>query len=122
MTTQLNSCSSVDEYVNRIITTAHNLDGISFKIPDERVGIILAGLLEECKPMIMGIENSGKAITADSLKTKQLQDIQNSSVGSSSHNAAPLLLHRRTDRGKVRCNACHACLDIMSATVTETGD
>ena len=48
VTTQLNSCSSVDEYVNRIITTAHKLDGIGFKIPDEWVGtLLIAGLPEE---------------------------------------------------------------------------
>ena len=108
VTTQLNSCSSVDEYVNRIITTAHKLDGIGFKIPDEWVGtLLLAGLPEEYKPMIMGIENSGTAITADSIKTKLLQDIQNSSAGSSSHNAAALLPHRTIDRDKVRCYACN---------------
>lgn len=36
---------------------------------------MLAGLPEEFKPMIMGIENSGTAITADSMKTKLLQDV-----------------------------------------------
>ena len=108
VTTQLNSCSSVDEYVNRIITTAHKLDGIGFKIPGEWVGtLLLAGLFEEYKPVIMNIENPGTEITTDSIKTKLLQDIQNSSAESSSHNAAALLPHRTIDRDKVRCYACN---------------
>ncbi|GBP08161.1 hypothetical protein EVAR_2945_1 [Eumeta japonica] len=38
--------------------------------------LLLAGLPDEYKPMIMAIESSGVAITADSIKTKLLQEVK----------------------------------------------
>ncbi|KAG5886331.1 hypothetical protein JTB14_034794 [Gonioctena quinquepunctata] len=46
------------------------------KVSDEWVGaILLAGLLDQYNPMIMGIKSSGIKVTADAIKTKLLQDI-----------------------------------------------
>lgn len=69
VSTQLDRCKNAEEYVNVIITTAHKLNGVGFKVPDEWVGtLLLAGLPDEYRPMIMGLENSGTAVTADSIK------------------------------------------------------
>ncbi|CAL1674592.1 unnamed protein product [Lasius platythorax] len=77
ITTQLTNCASVNDYVNTVITTAHELAGIGFKIGDEWIGtLLLAGLPEEYKPMIMGVENSGTPITGDTIKIKLLQDVK----------------------------------------------
>lgn len=77
ITTRLENCSSVEDYVNSIITTAHKLDGVGLSVSEEWVGtILLAGLSDEYKPMIMGIESSGVAITGDAIKTKILQDVK----------------------------------------------
>lgn len=77
ITTQLTNCESVNDYVNTVITTAHKLNGIGFKISDEWIGtLLLAGLPNEYKPMIMGLENSGTPITGDAIKTKLLQDVK----------------------------------------------
>jgi len=45
----------VEEYVIKIISKSHKLNGMSFEIKDEWVGtLLLAGLPDEFKPMIMG--------------------------------------------------------------------
>lgn len=75
--TRMENCDSVDEYVNQIVTTAHKLIGIGFAVSDEWIGtFLLAGLSDEYKPMIMGIESSGVKITGDSIKMKLLQDVR----------------------------------------------
>lgn len=73
-TTQLEKCNSVDEYVNEIIITAYKLSGLGFQVSDEWIStLLIEGLPDEYKPMIMNIESSGTAITADSIKTKILR-------------------------------------------------
>jgi hypothetical protein len=53
------------------------LNSLKLTVSDEWIGcILLAGLPEMYKPMIMGIESSGIKITADSIKTKILQDVK----------------------------------------------
>ncbi|KAJ8959589.1 hypothetical protein NQ318_021767 [Aromia moschata] len=76
ITTRLESCRSVEEYVNTIVTTAFKLSSIGLNVSDEWVGtILLAGLPEHFQPMLMGIESSGVAVTADAIKNKLLQDV-----------------------------------------------
>lgn len=66
-------------YVTQIIETSQKLSGSGFNINDEWVGsLLLAGLSEKYSPMIMAIEHSGIAITADSIKTK-LMDLEEDS-------------------------------------------
>lgn len=77
ITTTLESSRSVDDYVNKIMSTAHKLRNIKFSIDDEWLGtLMLAGLPEAYKPMIMGLESSGIKICADSIKSKLLQEVQ----------------------------------------------
>lgn len=79
ITTTLESCQSIEDYVNKIISTAHKLRNIEFDVNDEWLGtLLLAGLPEVYQPMIMALESSGVAITADSVKTKLLQDVRSS--------------------------------------------
>jgi len=77
ITTKLEDSKSVEDHVNRIISTAHKLKGVGMEINDEWIGaLMLAGLPESYKPMILGLENSGLPITADSIKIKLLQDVK----------------------------------------------
>lgn len=77
ITTRLESCDSVEDYVNRIISTAHKLSDYGFVVSDEWIGtFLLTGLSDEYKPMIMGIKSSGIEITGDSIKMKLLQDVR----------------------------------------------
>ncbi|XP_046472611.1 uncharacterized protein [Neodiprion pinetum] len=77
VTCRLENCETVEEYVNQVVSTAHKLTGIGFEVSDEWIGTFsLAGLPDEYKPMIMGIESSGTRITGDAIKTKLLQDVK----------------------------------------------
>lgn len=76
---RLENCSSMTSYVTQIIDTSQKLSGSGFDINDEWVGsLLLAGLTEKYSPMIMAIEHSGIAITADAIKTK-LMDLEEDS-------------------------------------------
>lgn len=72
----MNECKNVKEYVYKISNAAHQLKEIGFTVPEEMIGaLMLSGFPEEFKLMIMGLENSGTAITGDSIKIK-LQEIK----------------------------------------------
>jgi len=74
----------IDDYVNLVITTAHKLTNIGFEVSDEWIGtLLLAGLPDFYKSMIMGLESSGIRITGDTIKTKLLQDVKTSDYNSS---------------------------------------
>lgn len=78
-TTQLVNCQNISEYVDTIIATAQKLNEIGMVVSDEWVGsLLLSGLPEHFTPMIMAIESSNMEITADSIKTKLLQDFDDS--------------------------------------------
>ena len=80
--THLEDCSSMEEFVNTVMSTAHQLRGIGMKIPEDLVGgMLLAGLPESYRPMIMALENSGTVISGDSIKTKLLQELPVTSAG-----------------------------------------
>lgn len=84
ITTRLCDSISVEAYVNQLVNTAHKLKGVGMDIPDEWIGtLLLAGLPDEYRPMIMGLESSGIKITADSVKTKILQDVKSSAAAES---------------------------------------
>lgn len=75
ITSSLSSCGSMESYVHQVISTAHALNGIGFPIGEEWIGaLLLAGLPEEYRPMIMALENSGLKISGDAIKTKLLQE------------------------------------------------
>lgn len=77
--TSLENCLNIEDYVNKIMTSAHKLRNIGFEVNDEWLGtLLLAGLPDMYQPMIMALESSGVKITADSVKTKLLQDVRNS--------------------------------------------
>ncbi|KAL0830005.1 hypothetical protein ABMA28_003463 [Loxostege sticticalis] len=77
--TTLETSTSVEDYVNKILSAAHKLRNISFQVDDEWLGtLMLAGLPDEYKPMIKGIESSGVKISADLIKTKHLQEVKQS--------------------------------------------
>lgn len=81
--TKLENCDSMMSYVSQIVETANKLNGIGFPVSDEWLGVILlTGLTENYEPMIMGLENCGMAITADTIKTKLLDTVGDKSSGS----------------------------------------
>lgn len=91
ITTQLDQCKNMEDYVNRIISNAHKLRGAGMDINDEWIGtLLLAGLNERYEPMIMAIENSGVAISSDQIKIKLLQDSTKCVSASNSCESSPV--------------------------------
>lgn len=67
------NCEDMTAYVTQIVETSQRLSGTGFEITDQWIGsLMLAGLPDKFTPMIMAIEHSGIAITADVIKTKLL--------------------------------------------------
>lgn len=113
ITTKLEDSESVDVYVNTILTTAHRLTDIGFEVSDEWIGtFLLAGLPDRYKPMIMGIESSGIAITGDCIKMKLLQDVKIEKIsddpGAAFHGRSGNFNSKSnsSDRKNVRCYGC----------------
>lgn len=69
-------CGSMEKYVSEVVNTAHQLNNTGLRVDEEWVGmILLCGLPESYRPMIMALENSGMKITGDAIKTKLLQEV-----------------------------------------------
>lgn len=65
----------MQDYVDQVMNNANKLGGIGFDISDEWIGaILLAGLTEEYRPLIMGLESSGKNLTGDAIVSKLLDN------------------------------------------------
>lgn len=104
--TKLKNCSSIEVYVDKITTAASKLTGIGFEVSDEWVGMLLLfGLPDEYKPMIIGIDSSGQAISSDSVKTKLLQDIKMYSPSTSTALMGKKSVPRQNK--SVRCFNCN---------------
>ena len=112
-------CCSVKDYINKIINTAHKLRGVGMQVSDEWIGtLLLAGLPEEYKPMIMGLESPGIDISADSIQKKILQDVKeeplpsneaalfskNKTKNSSSYHYSQ---QSRSKKSSIRCFGCN---------------
>lgn len=81
--TSLESSNGIEDYISKIMSAAHKLRSINFDINDEWLGtLMLAGLPDQYKPMMMGLENSGVSISADLIKTKLLQEIKDTDSSS----------------------------------------
>lgn len=108
LTTTLEKCATVEEYIDQIMTSAQKLGAIGMAVSDEWVGtILLAGLPEKYSPMIMAIESSGKEISGDFIKIKLLQEISNKDCEASSEVA--LQVNKKSQKSNNRSVTCNFC-------------
>lgn len=92
--------------MDQILTTAHKLKNSKFDINDEWIGtILLAGLPDEYRPMIMAIESSKSTVSSDFVKTKLLQDAVNSNVGEKAMYSKP----KKSIKSKSTITKCFEC-------------
>lgn len=71
------------------MATAHKLKELDFEVKDEMVAaIMLSGLPDDYKPMLMGLESSGTRITSDAVKVKLLQEVNLATESSGTGQAA----------------------------------
>ena len=63
---RLEACTSMQAYVDEIMSTANRLKGIGFGLNDDWLAaVLLAGLTEEYKPLLLGLEASNKVVTSE---------------------------------------------------------
>ncbi len=77
VTTKLGESKSMEDYLNRIVSCVHKLNGAGAVISDELTAasaFMMAGLTEDYRRMIMGIESTNAKISSDQIKTKLLQE------------------------------------------------
>ena len=73
---KLNDCSSMQEYVTKCLSLRSKVKAAGFNIDEEIAGsILLCGLPDEFKPMIMSVETNGKNISVDFVKHILLQEV-----------------------------------------------
>lgn len=100
-------CQTVEEYVDKIMSTTQKLQEIGFNVDDRwLVGLLLKGLPDEYDPMVMSLENCGIKLTADAVKARILQNVQVPQAirGSSDHGA--LAAAQKKWKVKVKCTHC----------------
>lgn len=96
---RLDECSGMQEYVDQIVNTSNKLANIGFAITDEwKSAILLAGLTEDYRPLVLGIESSGTALTGDNIISKLID----SQSGRDKDNAF-------FSKGKRKSNPCRKC-------------
>lgn len=77
MSTKLEMCNLEEDYVSRVMTTAQQLQENQFDISDQLLGaILLAGLPEKFKSMMLAIGSSDVPVTSDFIKAQILQDVK----------------------------------------------
>lgn len=110
ITTTLEGSSTIEEYVNQIITTAHKLKEAGMNIDDEWIGtLLLAGLGDEYKPMVMAIESSGIKISSDQIKSKLLQEVNSEKSAASSSAMLSKASSKKSNKShkQVKCYGCN---------------
>lgn len=76
VTLRLENCSSMEYYCSTMMAYWIKVKNVGFKIESETVGsLMLGGLTTKYRPLVMGLENSGKNLTADYVKNVLLQDV-----------------------------------------------
>lgn len=80
MRLELSDCNSMEDYVTKMTNTQQKLDKSGTKIPDDIFAqIMLSGLPEDYRPMVMAIANCGSKLTSDLVRTNLLQEVKHES-------------------------------------------
>lgn len=75
-TTRLETCDSMESYVNQIITGWQGMAELGYDLPDDLIALfLLCGLPEEYEPMIMALDTiKGAKLNSNEIKAKLLQE------------------------------------------------
>lgn len=106
--TRLVECASTESYIQTIITAVMKLEKMRMDLPEDRIAtFLLAGLPEDCSPMIMSVGSLTTALTPDVVKTKILQEVKHGNVDTNT-DAQGLFTYTR-GRGNWRGTGKSAC-------------
>lgn len=69
-------CDSMEDYVNKMTVMSKKVKVAGLELGDEVVAsLVLAGLSDEFKPMVMAIEHSQTTLTTDFVQNRLLQEV-----------------------------------------------
>lgn len=112
---RLEDCDNMQDFIDKIKSTANKLMGIGFDISDEWLGaILLAGLTDEYAPMIMTIESNNQEISADAIISKLIDMKANVKNGEAffgkggKHNGKRNFKKKKNNNGKRKCYICES--------------
>lgn len=102
---KLDDCKSMQEYVSKCLVLKSQVKSAGFAIDDEvSASIMLCGLNDQYKPMVLSVETKGDKLTVDYVKNLLLQEIDGESTGESA------LMAKRKEKFKkkfvVKCYNC----------------
>lgn len=104
---RLDNCDSMQVYIDQITDLTSKLDSIGFKVEDDWIAaILLAGLTDEYKPLIMSSEAQSDKISSETIKMKLL-DTQCTSDSKDS----ALLSRKKGKTSNKRNRRCFICND-----------
>ncbi|XP_031634807.1 uncharacterized protein LOC116348083 [Contarinia nasturtii] len=82
ISTKLNECENMQDYIDRIINCVNRLNGIGFEVCERwKKAIILTGLSEKYQPFIMTVEASTTQLNSDQIIAKLLDQESPSNSG-----------------------------------------
>lgn len=100
----LEACDSVEEYVSKMVALSLKVQKAGLKIDDEMLAsLMLAGLPDQYKSLVMAIENSSTKLTSDAVKTLLLQETR---LCSQKQNGGALSARSKSGDYKFRCHNC----------------
>lgn len=109
ITIKLDESESMQDYIDKVASTANKLTGIGFAITDEWLGaILLAGLTDDYRPFIMGIEANDAKITGDVIISK-LMDWQPANSSGAAFFAKKNNKTNFKQKGKGKKRKCYNC-------------
>lgn len=105
ISTRLETSESMQSYIDNVLTHSSKLTKIGFALTDEWLAaIILAGLTDEYRPFIMGIEASNQQLKSDAIISKLLD--APSKIGSNAEALFSKSKPREMNKQKIRCFHC----------------
>lgn len=106
---RLENCDNMQKYITEITSTASKLSSVEFEIQDDWLSaILLAGLSDEYKPLIMSFE-AAKTINSDEIKMKLLDtEISSNSPNSAFYGKKNFSknVYKKNDKKKQKCKVC----------------
>lgn len=107
----LDQCESVEDYINKVTMTSLKVQRTGLNLDDELIAsLMLAGLPDEYKSLVMAIENSAAKLTLDSVKTLLLQDPK--LVNKKNSNGAFMVKSKKVGASGTFKFRCHTCGEV----------
>lgn len=111
----------MQQYIDNIMTTASKLTCIGFDLRDEWIAtIMLAGLTDDYKPLIMSLEANSNIPTSDEIKLKLLDTQSGETSGSKAFFGNRKQPDKKKGKRKRKCYICKSDQHLANACDKKT--